>query len=157
MRSLTRWEGAAAAVALTLVLSGCGSSSADDAATGGASTTDAPSSSSSTSSAPAPPPSSESTSSTGAPTEAPSEAPAEATIMIKDFAFELSGTVEPGATITVTNMDTAAHTVTASGDGGFDVKIDGGKSATFTAPETAGSYPFVCTYHQSMKATLEVA
>jgi plastocyanin len=80
-----------------------------------------------------------------------------ATVTIKDFAFDSPSSVAPGATVTVTNEDAEAHTLTADGAGGFDVKIDPGASETFTAPTKPGSYPFHCDYHSNMRGTLTVA
>lgn len=78
-------------------------------------------------------------------------------ITIKDFAFGAPITVSPGATVTVTNEDTAAHTVTADQGQAFDAKIKGGGgTATFTAPSKPGSYAFHCTYHPDMHGTLTV-
>jgi len=79
-----------------------------------------------------------------------------ATITISDFDFSVPATVAAGAAVTVQNDDGAAHTVTASGPGGFDVTVQGGKSGTFTAPSKPGSYPFVCTFHGNMKGVLKV-
>ncbi|MBP2215031.1 cupredoxin domain-containing protein [Arthrobacter sp. CAN_C5] len=76
-------------------------------------------------------------------------------ISIDDFVFTGPGTVNPGGEITVTNNDTEAHTVTAD-DGSFDVTIPGGASATFTAPDAAGSYGFFCKFHGNMRGTLTV-
>src|SRR5438132_12579054 len=58
------------------------------------------------------------------------------------FAFHPTA-VKAGSTVTVKNDSSATHTVTADGAGGFNVTIDAGKSATFTAP-AAGTYPFHC-------------
>jgi plastocyanin len=77
-------------------------------------------------------------------------------VTIEDFAFHGPSSVAPGAEVTVTNQDAEAHTLTADGSGGFDVKIDPGASATFTAPTKPGSYPFHCTYHGNMQGTLTV-
>ena len=79
------------------------------------------------------------------------------TIMIKDFTFTPSDlTVAPGTKITVTNQDSAAHTVTA-GDKSFDSgNVAGGQTVQITAPSKPGSYPYICTYHQYMKGTLTV-
>jgi plastocyanin len=77
-----------------------------------------------------------------------------AAITIKDLKF----TTEPvsaGATVTVQNDDDVAHTVTGDDDE-FNVSVDPGESATFTAPDEAGSYKFHCNIHSSMKATLTV-
>ncbi len=80
-------------------------------------------------------------------------------VSIKEFTFGPDKfTVSPGATVTVVNEDSTAHTLTATGQGGFDSgTIGAGKTATFTAPTAPGSYPFICTLHQFMKGTLTVA
>jgi len=79
-------------------------------------------------------------------------------ITIKDFSFSPSAvTVAPGATVTVTNHDQVAHTVTAM-DGKFNTgDIAPGRSKTFTAPNTAGAYPYICSIHQYMTGTLTVS
>ncbi|WP_327071105.1 cupredoxin domain-containing protein [Kitasatospora sp. NBC_01302] len=79
-------------------------------------------------------------------------------ITIKDFQFRPADlTVHPGRSITVVNEDSTPHTVTAD-DKSFDTKaIGGGASATFTAPAKAGSYPYICSIHQYMHATLTVS
>ena len=79
-----------------------------------------------------------------------------AMIMIHDFAFKGPGSVAAGAEVTVMNMDSEAHTVTADGAGAFDVKVDPGKSATFRAPTAAGDYAFHCTFHSNMHGSLTV-
>ncbi|MBT9254590.1 cupredoxin domain-containing protein [Phycicoccus sp. MAQZ13P-2] len=61
--------------------------------------------------------------------------------------------VAPGATVTVTNDDSQAHTVT-SDDGGFDVKVGSGQTVTMTAPDSAGRYGFVCSFHANMSGVL---
>lgn len=85
-----------------------------------------------------------------------SEAPDEAVITIEEFAYSELEPVAPGTEITVENTDTAAHTVTADGEGDFDVTIAPGASETFTAPDEAGEYPYLCTFHAGMTATLMV-
>jgi plastocyanin len=80
-----------------------------------------------------------------------------ATITIKDFKYAVPSAVKPGAKVTVTNEDSQAHTVTADKGSAFDVKIDPGKSATFTAPGSAGSYAFHCTFHSNMHGILKVS
>ncbi len=81
-----------------------------------------------------------------------------ATIVIKNFAFSPSAvTVAPGATVTVTNDDQVAHTITAS-DGKFNTgDIASGQSKTFTAPNAAGKYTYICSIHQYMSGTLTVS
>jgi plastocyanin len=46
--------------------------------------------------------------------------------------------------------------VTSDAAGAFDVKIDPGQSATFTAPAKAGSFPYHCSYHGNMHGVLVV-
>lgn len=82
---------------------------------------------------------------------------AAAAITIKDFAFGNPVTVSPGAAVTVTNQDTAEHTVTADQGQAFDAEVKGGGgTATFTAPSQPGTYAFHCTYHPNMHGTLTV-
>ncbi|MFE9539866.1 cupredoxin domain-containing protein [Streptomyces sp. NPDC006691] len=85
-------------------------------------------------------------------------AAAAAQITIDNFAFSPAKlTVHPGETVTVVNHDSATHTLTASPGSAFDTgPINPGKSATFTAPATAGIFPYVCTIHASMHGTLTV-
>ena len=87
------------------------------------------------------------------------QAPAGDAMVIKNFAFEPSTlSVAPGATVTVRNEDSATHTVTATGSShAFDTKdIQAGGTATFTAPSSPGSYPYICEIHQFMHGTLNV-
>lgn len=78
-----------------------------------------------------------------------------AKITIAGFAFTTPLTVSPGATVTVTNTDTADHTVTAD-NASFDVSVPAGQTVTFTAPSKAGSFSYHCTIHPSMHGTLIV-
>lgn len=89
---------------------------------------------------------------------ASSGATAKDAITIKNFSFAPSSiTVAPGATVTVTNKDQVAHTVTST-KGGFDTgDIGSGQSKTFTAPNTPGTYPYICSIHQYMSGTLVVS
>jgi plastocyanin len=85
-----------------------------------------------------------------------SSAPAStAKITIASFAFSTPLTVSAGSTVTVTNTDSADHTVTAD-DGGFDVSVGSGQTVTFTAPAKAGTFAYHCTIHPSMHGTLIV-
>jgi plastocyanin len=84
-------------------------------------------------------------------------APAEeVTITIVDFEYVMPETIAPGATVTVVNEDDAPHTVTAKDGGGFDVDVSGGETVTFTAPDEAGEYAVICTYHPAMTGTLVI-
>ncbi len=86
---------------------------------------------------------------------------ATAVLVIKNFAYSPSTlTVAPGATITVKNEDTAPHTVTATNphNGAFNTgDIQPGSNATFKAPTTPGTYPYICLIHQFMHGTLVVS
>ena len=64
--------------------------------------------------------------------------------------------VKAGGTVTVKNTSNSQHTVTSDNTGGFDVTIDAGKTATFTAP-AAGTWKFHCNIHTFMKGTLTVS
>jgi plastocyanin len=77
-------------------------------------------------------------------------------ITIKNFTFSSPSTVTPGASVMVTNQDNEAHTLTADTPGAFNIKIDPGKSATFTAPTKPGNYPYHCNFHSNMHGTLTV-
>ena len=98
--------------------------------------------------------------STGAATSAPSGATTAApdTIVIKNFAFSPDKiTVAPGATVTVTNRDMVAHTVTGA-TGGFNTgSVSPNQSKTFTAPQKPGTYPYICSIHQYMTGDLVVS
>jgi plastocyanin len=77
-----------------------------------------------------------------------------ATISIANFKFS-EASAAAGSTVTVSNNDTTKHTVTAD-DGSFNVSVDPGKTATFTAPSTAGAVKFHCNIHSTMHGTLTV-
>ena len=73
-----------------------------------------------------------------------------------DSSFKFTVTpVTAGSTVTVKNNSNATHTVTSDDAGKFNVSIDAGKTATFTAP-AAGTYQFHCNIHNFMKGTLTV-
>jgi len=63
--------------------------------------------------------------------------------------------LQVGDTITWTNRDTVPHTVTAR-DRSFDLRVNPGRSARMTL-QKAGSFPFYCIYHTTMRGTLNVA
>ncbi len=87
----------------------------------------------------------------------PAPAPATAKVTIKDFMFGVPASVAPGSTVTVTNEDAEAHTVTSK-DAGFDVKVAGrGGTSTFTAPKAPGSYKLTCDFHADMAGVLVVS
>jgi plastocyanin len=82
----------------------------------------------------------------------------EAVITIKDFKYQVPASVKPGATVTVTNADSAPHTLTAKDKdkGGFDVQVPVGGTVIFHAPDTPGEYAIICSFHPQMTGTLDV-
>jgi plastocyanin len=84
---------------------------------------------------------------------------AKAVITIKNFMFSpMSVTVKPGAKITVTNKDSATHTLTAMGSGHFNTgNITDNHSKTITAPTKPGTYHYICNIHQYMMGTIKVS
>ncbi len=89
---------------------------------------------------------------------APSMAPAAsaASVTIQDFAFgPASISVAVGSTVTWTNQDGTAHTVTAD-DGSFD-SGNLAQGATFSQTfDTPGTYTYHCAIHSSMIGTITV-
>jgi plastocyanin len=77
-----------------------------------------------------------------------------AQITVQDFQFTTKP-VTAGAKVTVHNNGPSTHSVTADA-GGFDVTINSGADATFTAPSKAGTYKFHCKFHSQMHGTLTV-
>lgn len=79
------------------------------------------------------------------------------TVAIQNFAFSpATVTVKAGTTITWTNRDSDAHTVTAMPAGSFhSPTLNTGQSFqhTFTAP---GQFDYLCTIHPFMTATVVV-
>ncbi len=145
----------ALAALVILGMSACGTTEPNASTPGLASSPTTPAPTTPAPTTPAPPtpsPSTPSPSTSTAPTT--TSTPAAAAISVSGFAFTVPASVAPGATVTVRNDDSEAHTVT-SRKGGFDVKVDPGRTVTFTAPTAPGSYPFVCSFHD-MSATLVV-
>lgn len=87
----------------------------------------------------------------------PSAASGGNAINIENFEFDPDKlTVKAGDTITVTNRDGAAHTLTAD-DGSFDTgDLQGDESSEITIDEP-GKYSYLCEIHQYMKGTLRVS
>jgi plastocyanin len=64
-------------------------------------------------------------------------------------------TVKVGDSVIWVNKDPFPHTVTSAA-GGFDSReIGAGKSWKYTAAKK-GEFPYVCSFHPTMKATLRV-
>jgi len=79
-------------------------------------------------------------------------------VTIKNFAFAPADLmVKAGTTVTWTNQDSEAHTVTSQGSGGplQSAPLNTGQSYsyTFTKP---GTYAYLCTIHPFMVATVTV-
>jgi plastocyanin len=64
-------------------------------------------------------------------------------------------TVAKGTTVTWNNNDYTTHTVTADDNSFNSGDITAGRSFTKTFNET-GTFPYHCTYHSMMKATIIV-
>ena len=77
-------------------------------------------------------------------------------VSIKDFAFGDPIEVAVGTTVTWTNEDSAPHTVTQSGGGGFQSgAINQGGTFSFTF-DTPGTYEYFCEFHPDMKGVIIV-
>ncbi|OLZ65404.1 amidase [Streptomyces sp. IMTB 2501] len=79
-------------------------------------------------------------------------------VAIKNFAFSPTTLkVKVGTTVTWTNQDTDAHTVTSAGSGGPlhspALATHAAYSYQFTKP---GTYAYLCTIHPFMTAKVEV-
>lgn len=79
-------------------------------------------------------------------------------VAIKNFAFSPAKLkIKVGTTVTWTNQDTDAHTVTSTGSGGplrsAALATHATYRHTFTKP---GTYTYLCTIHPFMTATVEV-
>ncbi len=79
-----------------------------------------------------------------------------AEITMQNLQFKVTAPVKAGATVTVKNNDTVEHTVTSDDGKSFNISIQPGKTATFTAPASAGDYKFHCNIHSQMHGTLTV-
>ena len=77
-------------------------------------------------------------------------------VAIKDFKFPATVEVAAGSTITWTNEDDFAHTVTAEDESfdSMDIDADGTFEHTFDDP---GTYAYFCNIHNYMKGTVVVS
>ena len=79
-------------------------------------------------------------------------------VSINNFSFSPSSiTVKKGTTVTWTNHDSVAHTVTESDGktGPSSSEVDNGKSYSFTY-NTAGTFTYHCSIHPEMVGTVTV-
>jgi plastocyanin len=77
-------------------------------------------------------------------------------VVMKNLAFDpATVTIKAGESVTWTNQDSMSHTVVA--DNGEFESGELGQGATFTfAFDQPGTYPYHCSIHPSMKATVVV-
>lgn len=79
------------------------------------------------------------------------------TVKIANMRFEpASLTVERGDTIVWVNEDVVAHTATSSAAGGFDSQSIAPGGQWRDQAKAPGRYPYACTFHPTMRATLIV-
>jgi plastocyanin len=77
-------------------------------------------------------------------------------VTIDNLAFTPAAlNLKTGQQVTWTNKQDIAHTVTADG-GAFDHQMPPGATFSFTF-DKAGSFPYHCTIHRSMTATIQVS
>jgi plastocyanin len=89
---------------------------------------------------------------------APSAPVAGNAVAITGFAFSPGAlTVKVGTTVTWTNKDSDAHTVTSQGSGGLlqSKALATGETYSYTFT-TAGTFSYLCTIHPFMTATVTV-
>jgi plastocyanin len=80
----------------------------------------------------------------------------ETAVAIEGFSFGDPIEVAVGTTVTWTNNDSAPHTVTQSGGGGFQSgAINQGGTFSFTF-DTAGTFDYFCEFHPNMTGTITV-
>jgi plastocyanin len=130
----------AALLACAAALSACGGS--------GSSATAAPSAAAPSAAAP-------SVAASAPASEAPAAGGGDA-VTIQNFAFgPATLSVAVGSTVTWTNADSAAHTVTAD-DGSFDSKSIAAGSTFSQTFDTAGTFAYHCSIHPNMTASVDV-
>jgi plastocyanin len=77
-------------------------------------------------------------------------------VAITNFAFSPATlTVHKGTTVTWTNNDSAPHMVTGDNGGPSSSPLSKGKSYSYTF-NAVGSFPYHCSIHPYMKATVQV-
>ncbi len=78
------------------------------------------------------------------------------TITIEGMRFAPEAlTVRPGDTVVWLNKDLFAHTATTASAGFDSREIAPGQSWSYTLP-VAGEFPYICTFHPTMKALIRV-
>jgi plastocyanin len=78
------------------------------------------------------------------------------TVTIEGMRFSPEAlTVRPGDTVVWVNKDLFAHTATASSAGFDSREIASGQSWSHKL-QSAGDFPYICTFHPTMKARVRV-
>jgi plastocyanin len=88
----------------------------------------------------------------------PSEVPSPGAVTIRQFAFNPSPvTVPPGGTVTWTNDDDTAHSISDTSPMATPVSkaLNKGDTFSITYPKP-GTYPYVCGIHNYMQGSVEV-
>jgi plastocyanin len=81
----------------------------------------------------------------------------EASVAIEGFSYGEPLEIAVGTTVTWTNMDSAPHTVTQSGGGGFQSgAMQQGETFSFTFEE-AGTFDYFCEFHPNMSGQVIVS
>ena len=89
-------------------------------------------------------------------TGASDQTPASHTVVIENMQFNPPAlTIRRGERIVWVNKDLFPHTATAAAKAFDSGSIAADESWSFT-PHKAGSYPYGCTFHPTMKATITV-
>jgi plastocyanin len=91
------------------------------------------------------------------PATAPEPPAGGSAVDIRNFAYLPPNlTVASGGSITWTNRDDVAHTVSADDGSSFDGTVAPGATVTFTAG-APGTYTYFCRFHPFMKGSLTVS
>jgi plastocyanin len=146
----SRLAATGAASLLALALAACGGSGSTTApSVAPASSAAAPSAAASSAAAP-------SAGGSAAAVCAPASGAGQVQANAKGFAFDpATVTVPAGQSVTWTNGDTASHSIVLDGGQCKSEPFAGGATTTLQF-NVAGSYPFHCGIHPTMKGTIEV-
>jgi plastocyanin len=89
-------------------------------------------------------------------TSTPAAAASGQAVTVQNMAFNPATlTIPKGTTVTWTNSDPVAHTVTASGGAFNSGHLNPGQTFSHTFDQ-AGTFDYQCTYHPYMKGTIVV-
>jgi plastocyanin len=87
---------------------------------------------------------------------APAATTSQGSVTVQNFAFQPAQlTISAGTTVTWTNQDTTNHQI-ALDDGSFTGQSFGQGATTTNTFSAAGSFPYHCKIHPSMKGTIVV-